>query len=240
MKTKKNKWNAFRSFIQFINEYYDLTIVLPRYSVNWKPLHKRADSNKDVVMTREEVKKILNYNFYNNYHYYVLLRLLAETGMRMGEFLSINIENVNVEKRFVDTQGKTGRKIYYYSKGLAKHLTIYLKERELRECKSNALFLSSLRQRYARRSINNYIQWCVKKLRINKRISSHTFRKTLNTLRKKAGCSSENRRILLNQAVSDVNYACYVKLNYEDYIRLFDEWNPYKSVLETNSRDVSF
>ncbi len=31
--------------------------------------------------------------------------------------------------------------------------------------------------------------------------------------------------------VSDVNFNCYVKLNYKDHVQLFDKWNPYKIYL---------
>ena len=228
--TKMNKWTYFRSFLQFCMEYYDLLIVIPKYSVNWKPIHKPAESNKDVVMTKEEVKRILNHNYRYNYQYYIILRILAETGMRIGEFLSINVEDVNVEKRLVKTKGKTGRKVYYYSRGLAKHLGIYLKERELKNCECKALFLSTLRHRYQDTTITRYIHKCVERLGIEKRISAHTFRRTLNTLRKKMGCPNEDRRILLCHKVTDVNFQCYVKLNYEDYINLYDKWNPYKNL----------
>ncbi len=44
------------------------------------------------------------------------------------------------------------------------------------------------------------------------------------------GCPSEDRRILLCHRVQDVNYNCYVKLNYEDYIALYDKWYPYKDL----------
>ncbi|MFX1444595.1 MAG: tyrosine-type recombinase/integrase [Promethearchaeota archaeon] len=189
-------------------------------------------------MTKEEVKRILKHNLNYNYYYYILLRILTETGMRVGEFLSIDIEDVNVDKRYVETQGKTGRKIYYFSNGLAKHLAIYLKERELKDCECKALFLSIQRQRYRRRSINNYIQRCVRKIGIDKRISCHTFRRTLNTQRKKMGCPKEDRKILLCHKVSDVNFQCYVKLNYDDYIRLYDKWNPYKNILDGRSRNI--
>lgn len=41
--------------------YYDLAIVIPRYSILCNPIHRKTDSNKDVVMTKEEVKKILDH-----------------------------------------------------------------------------------------------------------------------------------------------------------------------------------
>ena len=198
LQTKINKWMIFRSFLQFIMEYYDdVVIVIPRYSTQWKPIHKKPDTNKDVVMTKEEVKTILDYTYYNNYNYYIFFRLLAETGMRIGEFLNLDCEDVNVKKRYVEAEGKTGRKVYYFSEGLARHLEIYLKERMSKETDSNALFLSIQKKRYTLRTINHYISNCVIRLDIEKRISCHTFRRTLNTLRKKMGCPKEDRKILL-------------------------------------------
>ena len=50
LQTKINKWMIFRSFLQFIMEYYDdVVIVIPRYSTKWKAIHKKPDTNKDVV-----------------------------------------------------------------------------------------------------------------------------------------------------------------------------------------------
>ena len=233
LQTKINKWMIFRSFLQFIMEYYDdVVIVIPRYCTRWKPIHKKPDSNKDVVMTKEEVKKILDYTYYNNYNYYIFFRLLAETGMRIGEFLNLDCEDVNVKKRYIEAEGKTGRKVYYFSEGLARHLEIYLKERISKETDSNALFLSIQKKQYALRTINHYIRNCVIRLDIEKRISCHTFRRTLNTFRKRMGCPREDRKILLCHKVSDVNFSCYVKLNYYDYIQLYDKWNPYKNILD--------
>lgn len=215
LQTKQNKWMIFRSFLQFIMEYYDdLVIIIPRYSIQWKQIHKKPDSNKDVVMNKEEVKKILDYMYNNNYNYYLLFRLLTETGMRIGELLGLDCEHVNVKKRYVEAEGKTGRKIYYFSEGLVNHLTIYLKERISKETESNALFLSIQKKRYALRTINHYIRNCVIRLNIEKQISCHTFRRTLNTLRKRMGCPKEDRKILLCHKVSDVNFSCYVKLSF--------------------------
>ncbi len=228
LQTKKNKWNIFRSFLQFIMEYYDdFVIIIPRYSIQWKPIHKKPYSNKDVVMTKEEVNKILSYSYKNNYYFYLILRLLAETGMRIGELLSINSGHLNIKKRSVETIGKTGENIYYYSKGLANHLKIYLKERMCYSIDTKKLFLSINKQRLTQRSINRYIRYVVTHLNIDKYITAHTFRKTLNTLRKRMGCHTEDRKILLCHKVVDINFDYYVKLNYNDLIQLYDKWNPY-------------
>ena len=55
-------------------------------------------------MTKEEVKKILDYMYNHNHNYYLLFRLLTETGMRIGEFLNIDCEDLNGKKRYVETE----------------------------------------------------------------------------------------------------------------------------------------
>ena len=44
------------------------------------------------------------------------------------------------------------------------------------------------------------------------------------------GCPSEDRKILLNHKVKDVNIESYVKLNYEEYLQLYDDWYPYNDI----------
>ncbi len=44
------------------------------------------------------------------------------------------------------------------------------------------------------------------------------------------GCLIEDRKILLCHKVSDVNYNYHIKLNNDDFINLYDRWNPYKNL----------
>lgn len=232
--TKLNKWTVIRSFLQFLMEYFHhlgFIVVIPRYSVHWRTVHPEPKkTNKDIILTKREIQLLLHYVKTWKYQYYLIFRLFAETGMRLGEFHSINEQDLDVEKRMVKTVGKTGRNVYYFSPGLARHLALYLKERELKDYNSKALFVSPLRKRVTKRAVNDYLHKCTERLEFQKRVSSHTFRRTLNTFRKKMGCPKENRKILLCHKVADVNYRCYVKLNYQDYINLRDIWDPYKNL----------
>jgi len=234
LRTKLNKWTVMRSFLQFIMEYYShmgFLVVIPRYCIHWRTVHPEPrKTNKEVLLTKREIILLLNYVKNWKYQYYLIFRLFAETGMRLGEFHSINVQDLFVEKRYVQTVGKTGRNVYYFSKGLARHLALYLKERSLQDYECDALFVSPLRQRVAKRSINGYLSKCMKRLGIKKRVSSHTFRRTLNTFRKKMGCPREDRKILLCHRVNDVNFRCYTLLKYQDFIKLRDTWDPYKNL----------
>ncbi len=227
--TKENKWRILTSFIQWIMEYYDgfLTII-PSKTVSWKPNHKQANSNKNVVLTKEEIKKIWNYLELNNFKYYLIFRVFSETGARKSEIIDAKYDDVNIEKRYIKTTGKKGTKIYYISKELAELLEIHIKERKPRNPKPKNLFVTNRGNKYRSRAFNLYIQKHIKNIGIDKHVSCHTFRRSLNTERKKMGCSNEDRKILIGHAVQDVNINSYVKLNYKDFIKMFDKWNPYK------------
>ncbi|MFW9973145.1 MAG: tyrosine-type recombinase/integrase, partial [Candidatus Odinarchaeota archaeon] len=161
---------------------------------------------------------------------YLIFRIFAETGMRKGELINIDYDNIDLEKRYLKTKGKTAKKVYYISKDLAKFLEIYLKERSLKNVNSKALFLSPHLKRYAERQFNIYLKKVLADLGIKKDITCHSFRRTLNTLRKVMACPNEDRKILINHKVKDVNVESYVKLNYNQFIDLYDKWNPYQDI----------
>lgn len=232
--TKKTKWTLIISFLNFCMEYYrkhKFIVIIPKHSINWKGVnHKEPKTNKDIVMTKEEIRDILDYLKLRHFKYYLIFRTFSETGMRKGELININYDGVNLEKRYIETTGKTGKKVYYISQELANFLKLYLKERELKNVETKALFLSNQSKKYTERGFNAYLKNVLNDLRIKKNITCHTFRRTLNTLRKLMGCPNEDRKILLNHKVSDVNVESYVKLNYKQYIELFDRWFPYQNI----------
>jgi len=232
--TKKTKWILLISLLNFCMEYYrkyNFIVIIPKHSINWNGIvHKEPETNKNVVMTKEEVKDILNYLKLRHFKYYLIFRIFTETGMRKGELININYDGVNLEERYIKTKGKTGKKVYYISKGLTRYLKAYLRERKLKNVSTKALFLSTHSKRYAERQFNTYLKEVLNELKIKKTITCHTFRRTLNTLRKLMECPTEDRKILLNHKVKDVNVESYVKLNYKQYLELFDKWYPYQNI----------
>ncbi len=230
--TKKLKWTILSSFLEYLMEYYDdFLIKIPKKTLTWKKIHKEPDSNKDVVMTKEEVKQILDYLKLNHYIYYLIFRTFTDTGMRKGGMRNIDYNNVNIEKRYIKTKEKSGRVVYYVSKDLAKHLNIYLEDRKLKNIETKAFFITNRRNRFGARAFNLYLKKVLDKLGIETNITCHTFRRTINTLRKQMGCPKEDRKILLNHKTKDVNINSYVKLRYDDFIKLYDKWNPYQDII---------
>jgi len=229
--TKKNKWTILVSFLNSTMEYYrkyKFIVVIPKHSINWGNGHKKAVSNKNVIATKEEIIKILEYLKTRNYKHYLIVRLFIETGCRKGFMINALYSDVNTEKRLIESNGKTGDKVYYFSKNLATHLEMWISNRKTEN--SKYLFITKQKKGYGNRAFNLILKSACEQIGITKKITCHTFRRTINTLRKQMGCPNEDRKILLNHKVNDVNIQSYTILEYENFIQLYDTWNPYKEL----------
>lgn len=228
--TKKNKWNVLISFLNYTMEDHENFIIkIPQKTVNWRGSNGNGKEVKEIA-SKEELEQILQHFKLYNFKHYLILRLLIESGMRKGEILNAKYIDLNIEKRYIKTTGKTEDVAYYYSKELARFLKQFLNEREKLSINNKILFLSNRGVKYSNRAFNLLLKKACKKLGITKNITCHTFRRTLNTERKKMGCSNEDRKILLNHKVQDVNIENYLIYDHEEYLTLFDRWNPYSEL----------
>ncbi|MFX1256771.1 MAG: tyrosine-type recombinase/integrase [Promethearchaeota archaeon] len=232
LRTKKTKWTLLKSLLNWGLDYYEddyeLKIRIPK-SVQWKKIHKEPKSTSDVFMTIEEIEKILKYLKINHYYYYLIFRCFAEWGARKGGVINADYDKIDVNKRLIKTREKNGMVVYYFSKNLADHLKIYLQERKLKSNGTKALFLSNHNKRYTERAFNHYLKSILPNIGIEKNITCHAFRRSLNKLRIDMGCPTPIPSILLNKSVEGVNYESYFKkvLKYKEFIGYYDKWNPY-------------
>lgn len=249
--TRKNKWHIFTSFLNYTvyiyrKKYKFIIVSPPRTLVSFEnaiPKKSEIKTNKKVFATKEELKKILNYLEVHNLKHDLIFRLFIETGIRKGELINAKYYELNPEERYLNPlKGKKGEKYYFYSETLAILLNLYLKEREKMNVSNNYLFLSKSLTKYHLRAFNLMLKGNIIKGRngkefkhigileavgITKNITCHTFRRTINDLRKDMGCSNEDRKILLGHAVSDVNVKSYTNSDYKKLRNLYDKWNPY-------------
>ena len=152
-----------------------------------------------------------------------MIDLLASTGMRVGELVKLNIEDIDFENRECVVFGKGNKERPVYFDARTKiHLKNYL---ESRQDANKALFVS-MQKPYNRLEISGVeirLRNLGKKLGINK-VHPHKFRRTLATKAIYKGMSIEQVQRLLGHAKIDttMEYAMVsqnnVKLSHRKYI----------------------
>ncbi len=236
--TKKTKWILLTSFLRWVEQYYNekfnVHYIIPNELISWNGNHRKPlNSNKKVLADPKEIEQILQYlRDKGNFKYYIIFRLFVETGMRKGELIQIKLEEVNLEGRYINsTFGKTGEKYYFFTKDFAKWFRLYLNERKKMESNDDFLFLNNRRKPFSTRAFNLQLNQVRKVLGITKNITTHTFRRTINTLRKKV-CKTplEDRERLLGHKTGKVNIESYTIIDIEEHRKIYDANFPYPNL----------
>ena len=152
-----------------------------------------------------------------------IIDLLASTGMRVGELVRLNIEDIDFENRecVVLGKGEKERKVYFDARAKI-HLIRYL---ESRKDSNNALFVSLLKP-YKRLKISGVeirLRELGRKLNLP-RVYPHKFRRTLATKAIDKGMPIEQVQKLLGHSKIDttLQYAMVnqnnVKMSHKKYI----------------------
>ena len=152
-----------------------------------------------------------------------LIELLTSTGMRVGEIVNLNINDINFEDRscIVLGKGNKQREVYFDAK-TKLHLKKYISKRT---DNNKALFVS-LRKPYQRLSISG-IELIIRTLGLNsniKNVHPHKFRRTLATMAIDKGMPIEQVQKLLGHVKIEttMHYAMVnqsnVKIAHRKYI----------------------
>ncbi|ENY68476.1 Integrase-recombinase [Metamycoplasma auris 15026] len=152
-----------------------------------------------------------------------IIDILSSTGMRIGELVKLNIEDINFYERECVVLGKGNKeRIVYFDARTKIHLKNYI---DSRIDKNNALFVS-IKYPFNRISING-IENRLKKIGNNlgiKKVHPHKFRRTLATVAIDKGMPIEQVQRLLGHEKIDttLKYAMVkqnnVKVSHKKYI----------------------
>ena len=161
------------------------------------------------IKTKQQVKEVISDEDIERLRDYceckrdlAMIDLLASTGMRVGEMVKLNIEDIDFENRECVVFGKGNKERPVYFDARTKiHLKNYL---ESRQDSNKALFVS-LQKPYNRLEISGVeirLRNLGKKLGINK-VHPHKFRRTLATKAIDKGMPIEQVQRLLGHAKID-------------------------------------
>ncbi|MEB3103737.1 tyrosine-type recombinase/integrase [Ferviditalea candida] len=142
-----------------------------------------AEKKMIQTLTKEQVILLLNQpdrNTFSGLRDYTLMMVLLETGMRIGECIALEIDDVNLKEceiRIKMGKGRKARRVPI-QKTCVQVLKSYLAERG--ELETKALFVNIDNKPLHRRTIQENIQEYGKAAQITSaRVSPHTFRHTM-------------------------------------------------------------
>ena len=214
--TIDNIRRVFSSFFAWLEDedYIIKSPVRRIHKVKTASIIKETFTDENIEKMRDECKNIRNL---------AIIELLISTGMRVGELVNLNTEDINFEDRSCVVQGKGNKQREVYFDARTKiHLMQYL---NIRKDDNKALFVSKNKP-YQRLSISG-IELIVRKIGIKtdvNRVHPHKFRRTLATMAIDKGMPIEQVQKLLGHVKIEttMHYAMVnqnnVKISHRKYI----------------------
>ena len=187
--TIDNIRRVFSSFFAWLEDedYIIKSPVRRIHKVKAASIIKETFTDENIEKMRDECKNIRNL---------AIIELLISTGMRVGELVNLNIEDINFEDRSCIVQGKGNKQREVYFDARTKiHLMQYL---NIRKDDNKALFVSKNKP-HQRLSISG-IELIVRKIGVKtdvNRVHPHKFRRTLATMAIDKGMPIEQVQKLL-------------------------------------------
>lgn len=195
------------AYFSAISTYYDYLIykgeiasspIIPfrkRYLSRNKKQYNGENSRQ--LLTILQMKQLINQDM--PIEHKALLILLAKTGIRRGELLSIDVDDVDLAKKEIILKPKKKRtnRLVIFDDETAEVLKVYYGWRESR-ARCPALFISPYGSRMKRGTPNEIISYYGTKLglhdpngSLNKKLSPHCFRHFFTTFLRKSGMPRE-------------------------------------------------
>ena len=167
---------------------------------------KRKGRKLPTILDENEINrmlKVFNKRYLSSHTNYMIIRMMAETGMRISEVLELRMEYVDLNTgRIIIKEGKGNKdRIVYINNGLLENLISYLTRTE--KGSTGLIFTTRTGSQIDQNNINRMIETYRIKAGIEKHISAHTFRHSYATaLLRETGNLSLVQRVLGHEDIS--------------------------------------
>jgi len=246
----KEKWRSV------INSYFSFIEKLAKKKRDFTFTNRTPDSDLylfdrekqflvNIISNRminyDEAAKILSYYYFrgtfSDIQTFNITSLLLYTGARINELMSLLIENISLEGRFVFNLIKRTTKvdkygIYFFPEFFLKDLKIYL-ELKKREHPDNPYLFPSTKTPgtfLSDKAVRARLHKTCKFLNITSQHTPHKFRALLNNARKKKGAAPIDRSALLMHKLPSVEAEHYLKSlkEIQELRDIYDKTFPFK------------
>lgn len=235
--TKRSQINVFFDYVSYrFDVDYNIEYRNPVPSRNVFSFTKKEqdlEEDRDLPLTNGEILEILQLSKKKSMKHFIIYGIIASTGMRYSECLSIKIENIDLEKRIIKTglvkNAKKSNKMlkYFIPKNFVKYLDLYI---TITKRTSGFLFNARSKGNNTHYSTRAFRKYCTENFPM-KYSKFHRFRHTIITNRIKMGCELWISEGLTNHKISNstqINH--YIRLTNEELRNLYDKWFPYNFI----------
>ncbi len=193
----------------------------------------KARANERQAVSPEDYRKILNiidkFAPKNEQRYlqtHLIIRILAETGVRVSELTSLTIDKINLEKcgAHIETRKNTDKRWIYWSTQTNELLKKYLPIRLNLKRETNALFVNNQTngKGITKRSVERTVKTCCERAGIEN-IVPHSFRHgKAHIILEKGGTVADVQKILGHRSpLSSMKYLQYSDVEHQRRAKIF-------------------
>jgi len=238
LSSKETHRSYLKSFFYYVQAYFLDQNITFQNPVPITKVYKFTKKNKDFkkvseqdgeIYTETELQEILNQAKLQGFRDFILYGIITATGMRISEALTIRIENINLEERYIETGFEMDARksdkglLFFFPKGFKPYLEKYL----LYLNKEQGWLFKGTKTHLTTPGWRNRC----KKYYEEKYSLFHTFRRTMITRRiKDMNCDLLISEMLMNHAPSSVEGKHYLKLSIQEKREYYDKYFPYKNI----------
>jgi site-specific recombinase XerD len=246
--TKQGYHSRIRSLFIYITRYYrgmQLKYFNPVPSTRYwrfrkdtpKTVREKIQELEDNYYSVDEIHEIIKRASKGKYEFFIQTLLLIFCGMRVGEVVSIRIEDVLQSERYLESYGKTGLVGFCYPEEIQDEIAEYLVYHHNKYSDSEFMFPEKLRYSHSNRSHNKVETLSTYLNRISPSFGGRTnkFRKTLARFRRGNGVPKAEREFLSCHYITSVTKRHYMRRTIEERREKYEKYfpNQYEILLET-------
>ena len=198
---------TIKAYFSAISTYYEYLVFIQAVKINPIPTFTKRylsrikeqynGDNTRQLITIDQMRQLINQDM--PIQDKAAMMLLAKTGIRRGELLSIDIEDLNLEKKEIILKPKAKRtnRLVFFDNEMVKVLQLLLEWRQPK-ARCHALFISTIGSRMRRMSPNIIVaKYGIKEGlhdpngTLNKRLTPHAFRHWFTTHLRRGGMPRE-------------------------------------------------
>ncbi|EOU1756426.1 tyrosine-type recombinase/integrase [Clostridium perfringens] len=196
--------------------------------------------NPKQEVTIDEFNKLLqslDLTLFSEYRDYVLIQLLLDTGMRVGECLELKEEDLDIKNKtiFISAEIAKGRKDRYvfFSNIMQRTLEKWLIYKD-RYVGSEYLFVTNRGGQYQIHSFEKHMRNYLKRAKIDKKITPHTLRNNFAKRFLMSGGDIYTLSKLLGHSSARVTEQAYLDLTTSDIRKNYLKFSPLENMNKKN------